>query len=96
MSTFLGRCSGRTRYEAYCWALGSCRGSLIIHPVETVSFDDISFYGSAARTGLNADYDADGIVDYKFDLPAYDIWVSGEEKDEDFINSMNRYEHLSI
>lgn len=83
----------KAAYDAYCTtATFFGFGDELIQPVETVSFDDISFYGSAARTGLDADYDADGIVDYKFDLPAYDIWVSGEEKDEDFINSMSRYE----
>ena len=83
----------KAAYDAYCTtATFFGFGDELIQPVETVSFDDISFYGSAARTGLDADYDADGIVDYKFDLPAYGIWVSGEEKDEDFINSMSRYE----
>lgn len=83
----------KAAYDAYCTtATFFGFGDELVQPVETVSFDDISFYGSAARTGLDADYDADGIVDYKFDLPAYDIWVSGEEKDEDFINSMSRYE----
>lgn len=83
----------KAAYDAYCTtATFFGFGDELIQPVETVSFDEISFYGSAARTGLDADYDADGIVDYKFDLPAYDIWVSGEEKDEDFINSMSRYE----
>ncbi|MDO5792331.1 MAG: hypothetical protein Q4Q41_07175, partial [Coriobacteriia bacterium] len=32
-----------------------------------------------------------GIVDYGFDLPDYDLWVSGSEKDEDFVNSIVRY-----
>ena len=83
----------KAAYDAYCTtATFFGFGDELVQPVETVSFDDISFYGSAARTGLDADYDADGIVDYKFDLPAYDIWVSGEEKDEDFVNSADRYE----
>lgn len=79
-------------YGAYCaTATHFGFGDSLVRPTETVTFEDVPFYGSAARTGLDADYEADGIVDYRFNLPDYDLWVSGSEKDEDFVNSIVRY-----
>lgn len=86
----------KAAYDAYCTtATFFGFGDELVQPVETVSFDDISFYGSAARTGLDADYDADGVIDYRFNLPVYDVWVNGKKKDEGSVNSINRYEQGS-
>lgn len=79
-------------YNAYCESASYFGfGNELAQPVETLTFDDVPFYGSAARTGLDADYEPDGIIDYRFDLPDCDIWVSGKQKDEDFVNSAERY-----
>ena len=80
-------------YGAYCTSASYFGfGDSLLEPDSSIAFDQIEFYGSAARTGLDADNSADGIVDYRFTLPSYDIWVSGKAETEDCINSHERYE----
>lgn len=56
---------------------------------------DVEFYGSEARVGLDLATGPDDLVDYAFDLPAFDVY-EGFERDEvkdpeDYVASSARY-----
>lgn len=49
-----------------------------VDPSGSISFDDLPFYGSNSRGGLDCSL-SDVIVDYEFALPAYRVWKSGKQ-----------------